>query len=168
MGGCTPTAPRPEAPASSVVRLASALVLAPWLRRHDLQHELGRLAVLALLDGRLVDDHGACDIDDDAGLAGRRLAAAERLDEADGRLARLGRQLQHDVGQLDEDAVGVGEREDLELDGALEPDDEPGARAVAFEGRLGTRAAAGFAAGPAASCCAEALSGNTAPPRRCQ
>ena len=53
------------------------------LGRHDLEDELRPLAVLGARDRRLLHDHGAGDVDDDASLAGGGEAAAERLDEAD-------------------------------------------------------------------------------------
>jgi hypothetical protein len=91
------------------------------------------LAVLVVLYDGLLHDHGAGDVDDDARLTGCRQAAAKRLDEADGRLSGRRRQLQHDLRQLDEDAVRIGEGEYLELDGALQADDEARAACVALE-----------------------------------
>src|SRR5262249_45206377 len=93
-------------------------------------------AVLGLLDSRAIHDHRPRDVDDDARPAWRRHTAAERPDEPNGRGAGLRWQLQHDFGQLDEYPVGGGEREDLEVDGASQPNDELGARTVALEGGL--------------------------------
>ncbi len=97
------------------------------------------LAVLGLFDLGAFDDDRLGHVDDDARLAGRRQAAAEALDQAD-RLAVGGvGQLQLDFGQIDDDAVGVGEGKDLEYDGFLKADQEAGADGVAGEGLIGGR-----------------------------
>ena len=99
---------------------------------HDLEHEVCPLAVLSLLDDGLLDDHRAGDIDDDARLAGSGQAAAERFDKAGCPFTGVRGQLEHDVWQLDEHPVRVGERENLELDVAIQADDESSAGPVAF------------------------------------
>ena len=113
--------------------------------RCHLKHETRRFAVL--LDGRSLDDHRSGDIDDDTGLAGRGEATAKRFDKPDRGLTWQGGQLQFYVGKIDENAIGIGEGKNLEVDGALKANDEAGAVLLAFEAP-----AMPSASGPVAAC----------------
>ena len=77
----------------------------------------------------------AGDIEHDARLARCEDAEAKALDQA----ARLGglllRNLKIDLGQFDDDAVGVGQREDVDAHGLGQIGDEPGALLVAADTR---------------------------------
>ena len=55
---------------------------------------------------------------------------------ADRGVAGMRRQLEFDVGQVDQHPIGVGQRRDLEFDGMLQTDDELGARLIAVQRRL--------------------------------
>ena len=76
------------------------------------------------------NDDGLGNVDDDAHLIGGGKPAAQCLDETDGFVARQRWQGELDARHLDNDAVGIGEREHLELHGLVEADDEPGAARI--------------------------------------
>ena len=84
------------------------------------------MAIRRLLHRGLLDDDRTRHVNHDAVPAGACLSDPERLDDADRRVTRDQRQLHSDFGQFHDDAIGVVEREDLEIGFALESDHEPG------------------------------------------
>lgn len=102
------------------------------------RRELDREAhgpVLARSHRSLGDQHRLRRVHDDACLALSEEAVAERRDEAFAVLAGALRQAEHDIGQVDNDAIGIGEREHLGLHAGGQIEEE-GRRCLAA-GELG-------------------------------
>ena len=113
-------------------------------RRRDLDGELH--TALARLHLGLADDHGRGRIEHDARLAFGEQPEAEGGDQPAPELARSGGQPKGDVGKVDDDAVGIGQREDLGLHAGGEV--EPEGRRGGASGQLGAAGLDGSAALP--------------------
>ncbi len=112
-------------------RLDAKRLLRAELQRGGKRQEIDRQTKPAgglAFEHRALDDDRLGDVDDDAGLAWGRQASTERLDQPDRVLLGLLRQTQTNVRKLDDEAIGVGQREDVVVDIAVEPDDEAGSR----------------------------------------
>ncbi len=69
--------------------------------------------------------------------AGHHQPEAERLDQAAPVIAGMRRQLESHLGNIEDEAVGVGERKDVQVDLAIEIHDEAGLGGVAAEPDIG-------------------------------
>ena len=122
--------------------------------RRQIEHEAGRRIGRGVDDEGLLDAGGLGQIEHHARAAGHHQAEAKRLDQAAAALAGLGRQLKRHLRDVEDDAVGVGERKGAHIDLAAQIHDEAGCRLVAAEpdvGRDRKRVGAGVVAGgPAA------------------
>ena len=104
--------------------------------RGELEHEAGRLIVGGIDHEGLVDARGARQIDDDARAALHDEAEAECLDQAATHLPRLGRKLERDLRHVDHHPVRIGEREGVDVDLAVQIDDQARLRVIAAQPRL--------------------------------
>ena len=98
--------------------------------RAQIDDQARRLALAGIDDESLVDMRRPGGIEHDARAALHDQAVAERLDQASPLLAGLGRQLEHDLRQIDHHPIGVGEGESGEIDPAVEIHDKAGLLAV--------------------------------------
>ena len=104
----------------------------------EVEHQPRRLAVdCASSTNALSIRTGLLDVEHDARAALHHEAEAERLDQPAAALAGLRRQLEGHLRQVDDHAIGVGEREGAQVDLAREVHDEAGAGVVAAEPGVG-------------------------------
>ena len=103
---------------------------------HEIDDEAGRLIAPCLEHERLIHEERPVHIDDDARLARREQPVAVAGDEAPLLGAETLGHLEADLREIDDDAIGIGEREDVDLDLLRQVGDEPGAGPVASQSRI--------------------------------
>ena len=103
---------------------------------HEVDHEPRRLALARIEHEGFVDQERSAHVDDDARFAGREQAEAVAGDEPPLLGAEARRHLEIHLGQIDDDPVRIGEREDVDADLLRQIGDEAGAGAVAGKPRV--------------------------------
>ena len=99
---------------------------------------------------RVLDQHGASDVNHEARFVGGEQSIAVSADEAVPALSGGRRKLEVETGNIDDDAVGCAEHEDLREHRARQLEVEPGALIVALDPRSGGDGASpGDLGGPA-------------------
>src|SRR5262249_20833928 len=76
-------------------------------------------------------------VEDDSRTSGHDEPITERLDQAASVRAGADRQLEADLRDIDDDAIGIVQRESSKLDGLVEIEDEASLLGVAREPRIG-------------------------------
>jgi hypothetical protein len=104
--------------------------------RGQLDDEPRGLAICGIQDIGLLDPRRAGQIEDDAGPAGHHQAIAERLDQAASGMPDPRGKLERGLGNVDDHPVGVRQGEGMEIDPAVEVENEPGLLVVAGEAHV--------------------------------
>ena len=99
----------------------------------EVEHQPRRMAVVGVHDERLVDAYGLGEIEHQAGAALHHQTKAERLDQATAAFAGLRRELEGHLWDVDDDTVGIGKRECVQVDLAGQIHDEADLIVVAAE-----------------------------------
>ena len=105
--------------------------------RDQIEHQPRRRAVGRIDDKGLVDARRLGQVEHHARAARHHQPEAERLDQPSPALAGLRRQLKRDLRDVEDDAIGIGQRKDVQIDLAVEIHDEARLRLVAAEPRVG-------------------------------
>ena len=100
-------------------------------RLEKVENHASRLVLHGRQHKRLVDLHGAGDVQHDARPTGRELPVAPVADETAPGTAGAGRQTEVDLGQVDDHAIGFVEGEGAEIDLPRKVEHETGAALVA-------------------------------------
>ncbi len=106
---------------------------------NQVEHEPRRVAGRRIHDEGLVDAHRLGHVEHDARTALHHQPETKRLDQPAAVLPRLRRQLEGHLGDVDDDPVGIGEREGVQVDLAGQIHDEAGIRLVAAQPDIGRR-----------------------------
>ena len=105
--------------------------------RNEVEHKARRVTIRRIHDESLVDAHRLGHIKHDTRTALHHQAEAKRLDQPPPVLPHLRRQLEDDLRDIDDDPVGIGKREGVEVDLAGQIHDEAGIRLVATQPDFG-------------------------------
>ncbi len=105
--------------------------------RREIEHQAGRLALGGVEHERPADPDRTGDVYHDAGAPAHDETESERLDDAPAVLAGLGRELEIDLGNVDDHPIGIGNGEGAHIDPVAEIDHEPGLLVVAGEAGVG-------------------------------
>ena len=105
--------------------------------RGEVEHQPRRRAVGGIHDEGLVDADRLGDVEHQPRAAGHDQAVAEGLDQTSSAVSGIRRQLKPHLRNIDDDAVGIGERKDVQIDLAVEVHDEAGLRLIAANARVG-------------------------------
>ena len=103
----------------------------------QIEHQPCRRAIGRVDDEGLLDSRRLGEIENQTRAALHHEPEAERLDQPAPGLAGFRRQLEYHLRDVDDDAIGIGERESVKLDLAAEIHDEAGLRFVAAETHIG-------------------------------
>ena len=104
----------------------------------ELQHQPRRLAVGRLQHIGIGNLRRTRQVEHDSRAARHHEAISERLDQTAPCRAGTGRELEIDLGNIDDDAIGVGQREGAELNGPVEIEDETGLFSIARQAGAGS------------------------------
>jgi hypothetical protein len=103
----------------------------------QLQHQSRRLAVGGIKHGGAGDLHRPGQVEDDSGAARHHQTVSECLDQPSAGCPGAGRQAEIDLGNINDQPVGIGHGKGPKRDGLVEIEDESGLPGIARKSRIG-------------------------------